>query len=105
MTSQLSQREFDRFVQNKALPIFESHFEDVIEMQKRMISRVLANKKVTETVSSVARKFFSDEEVQTLFKDVFRKAIVDSFAKPSSTIRGSGSQSKRLGVRRKLSAR
>ena len=74
----LSQREFDRFVQNKALPIFESHFEDVIEMQKRMISRVLANKKVTETVSSVARKFFSDEEVQTLFKDVFRKAIVDN---------------------------
>ena len=74
----LSQREFDRFVQNKALPIFESHFEDVIEMQKRMISRVLANKKVTETVSSVARKFFSDEEVQTLFKDVFRKAVVDN---------------------------
>ncbi len=74
----LSQREFDRFVQNKALPIFESHFEDVIEMQKRMIARVLANKKVTETVSTVAREFFSDEEVQRLFKDVFRKAVVDN---------------------------
>ena len=74
----LSQKEFDRFVKNKAIPIFESHFEDVIEIQKRMIARVLANKKVTETVSSVARKFFSDEEVQTLFKDVFRKAVVDN---------------------------
>ena len=74
----LSQKEFDRFVQNKALPIFESHFEDVIEMQKRMVARVLANKKVTATVSTVARKFFSDDEVQTLFKEVFRKAVVDN---------------------------
>jgi hypothetical protein len=74
----LSQKEFDRFVQNKALPIFESHFEDVIEMQKRMIARVLANKKVTATVSTVARDFFSDEEVQALFKDVFRKAVIDN---------------------------
>lgn len=74
----LSQKEFDRFVQNKALPIFESHFEDVIEMQKRMIARVLANKKVTEKVSTVAREFFSDEEVQTLFKDVLQKAVVEN---------------------------
>ena len=74
----LSQKEFDRFVKNKAVPIFESHFEDVIEIQKRMIARVLANKKVTETVSTVAREFFSDEEVQTLFKDVFREAVVDN---------------------------
>ena len=74
----LSQKEFDRFVKNKAVPIFESHFEDVIEIQKRMIARVLANKKVTQTVSTVAREFFSDQEVQTLFKDVFREAVVDN---------------------------
>jgi len=74
----LSQKEFDRFVQNKALPIFESHFEDVIEMQKRMITRVLANKKVTGKASTVAREFFSDKEVQTLFKDVFREAVVEN---------------------------
>jgi len=74
----LSQKEFDRFVKNKAVPIFESHFEDVIEIQKRMIARVLANKKVTETVSTVAREFLSDEEVQALFKDVFREAVVDN---------------------------
>jgi len=74
----LAQKEFDRFVQNKALPIFESHFEDVIEMQQKMISRVLANKKVTEKVSTVARQFLSDPEVKTLFQEVFQKAVVDN---------------------------
>ncbi len=74
----LSQREFDRFVQNKAIPIFETHFEDVVEIQQRMIARVLANRKVTEKVSSVARQFFSDQEVQKLFQDVFQKAVVDN---------------------------
>ncbi len=74
----LSQKEFDRFVQNKALPIFESHLEDVIELQQNMVARVLANEEVTATVSTAAGQFLSDPEVKQLFKEVFRHAVVNN---------------------------
>jgi hypothetical protein len=47
-------------------------------VQKKMISRILANRKLKETVSDVAREFFSDSEVQLLIKDVLRVAVVDN---------------------------
>ena len=74
----LAKKEFDRFVKKKALPIFESHFDEIVEIQKRLMKRIVANKKVTGGISSAARRFFSDDEVKVLFTDVFRKSVLNN---------------------------
>ena len=74
----LAKKEFDRFVKKKALPIFESHFDEIVEIQKRLMKRIVANKKVTGKISSAASRFFSDDEVKILFTDVFKKSVLNN---------------------------
>ena len=74
----LSRQEFERFVKKKAIPIIESHFDDAIEMQKRLVSRIASNKHLSAKVTQAAEKMLNDPEVKTLFNEVFRKVILDN---------------------------
>ena len=74
----LSQREFDRFLESKALPILKSHVPDAIELQKTLLARISKNEKLKATLSEAGKKIINDEEVQSLMKEIFKNAIVDN---------------------------
>ena len=74
----LSRQEFEKFVKKKAIPIIESHFDDAIAMQQRLISRIASNKRLSAKVTQAAEQMLNDPEVKTLFNGVFRKVILDN---------------------------
>ena len=74
----LSQREFDRFLESKALPILKSHIPDAIELQKSLLAKISKNEKLKATLSDAGNKILNDEEVQNLMKEIFSNAIVDN---------------------------
>lgn len=74
----LSQREFDRFLESKAVPILKSHLPEVIELQKALLARIAKNEKLKATLTNAGSKFFNDEEVKSLVQKIFKNAIVDN---------------------------
>lgn len=74
----LTEKEFKRFVDEKAMPILESHVGDFVELQKRLLKRVSANKAVKKTVQESIRTIVNDPEVQDLLSDVFREVFLNN---------------------------
>ena len=74
----LTEKEFKRFVDQKALPIMESHIEDFVELQKVLLTKIAANDEVKATVSESFKTIVADEEVQGLLSEVFREVFVNN---------------------------
>jgi len=74
----LSNKEFDRFLESKAVPILKSHLADAIELQKVLLTKISKNEKLKETLSDAGKKLFNDDEVKQLVKEIFKNAIVDN---------------------------
>ena len=74
----LAQKEFRRFVNHKAIPIMEAHIGDMIDVQKRILSRVSQNDEVKETVSRSIRNVLRDPQVQQLVTKIFREVFVNN---------------------------
>ena len=74
----LTEREFNRFVENKAVPILENHIEDFIDVQKSLLTRVSNNPRVRETFSKSVREISSDPEFRDLVASVFKEVLLDN---------------------------
>ena len=74
----LTEKEFKRFVDQKALPVLESHLEDFVELQKKLLTKISSNEEVKSTVSKSFKTIVADEEVQGLLGDVFREVFVNN---------------------------
>lgn len=74
----LTEREFDRFVENKAIPILENHIEDFIEVQKTLLSRISNNEKVKETFSKSVQEIVNDPAFRNLVVSVFKEVLIDN---------------------------
>ena len=74
----LTKKEFDRFVDRKAVPIIENHLEDFIDVQKSMITRISANEKVKATFSKSVREIGNDPEFRELVASIIKEVLVDN---------------------------
>ena len=74
----LTEKEFKRFVDQKALPVLESHLEDFVELQKVLLTKIAANDEVKSTVSKSFKTIIADEEVQGMLSEVFREVFVNN---------------------------
>ena len=74
----LTEAEFKRFVDNKAIPILEKHMGEIVELQKTILKKVSANEKVKETVSASLKTIIKDSEVQQLFSEAFQEVFVNN---------------------------
>jgi hypothetical protein len=75
---QLTEKEFNRFVENKAVPILENHVDDFVDVQEQILSRVSNNSVVKETVSKSVQKVASDPEFRELVATLIREVLVDN---------------------------
>ena len=74
----LSEQEFERFVDDKAVPILKEHVDDFVGLQQRLLTRISANEKVKTTVSAALREVATDPEVRDLVSIIFREVVTDN---------------------------
>ncbi|QEG22165.1 hypothetical protein [Mariniblastus fucicola] len=74
----LTEKEFNRFVESKAVPILENHLEDFIDVQKEMLSRISNNEKVKETFSESIHEVSRDPEFRELVASIVQEVLVDN---------------------------
>lgn len=72
----LTRKEFDRFVEETAVPILEAHVEDFLQVQRTIMREVSENSRVQEVVSQSVREFVNDPEVQLLFSEIVQEVLV-----------------------------
>ncbi|MEZ6094822.1 MAG: hypothetical protein R3C03_11410 [Pirellulaceae bacterium] len=74
----LTRKEFERFVDDKAIPILRSHVPEFLKTQRRVIDRVADNEKLQAVFRSGLAQLSNDEEVRRLLGEVFQEVFVDN---------------------------
>ena len=72
----LTEKEFKRFVDDKVVPILESHVEEIVSVQQAIMKRIVKNEQVKATISKSIKSVVNDPEVQELMGDVFQEVFV-----------------------------
>ncbi len=71
-------REWERFVEREAIPVFESHMDDIIEAQKKIVVDISENEKIRDEVETVFKEMAGDKPFQDLMKAVVRESVIDN---------------------------
>jgi hypothetical protein len=74
----LTKREFERFLKDKAVPILESHVYELVEVQQTIMTRISENSRVQSVITEGVKKIASDPDVQQLLTEVFKEVFVDN---------------------------
>jgi hypothetical protein len=74
----LTRKEFNRFLNEKARPILDSHMPEILELQRRLFQEISGNPEVTRLMKSGLEKITSDEEIRRLVREVSRDVLVDN---------------------------
>ena len=70
--------EFDRFIEEEALPELESRSDDFVEVTKVVITRVLENPRVRDTLRESLVEVAMDSDLQRILLEVIREVSVDN---------------------------
>lgn len=74
----LTEREFRRFVDEKAIPILQAHLPEFVELQKSVIKKISQNEQVKSTVAKSVNTVVSDPEVQGVIREVFNEVFLNN---------------------------
>lgn len=70
--------EWQRFVDEEAVPVFENHFDEIAETLIESIRDIAANPRVRLEFRELADRLAEDQEARTLLKQTLREALVDN---------------------------
>jgi hypothetical protein len=70
--------EFQRFIDQEAVPELESRTDEFIEVTKTIIKRVMKNEQVRSTVRGSLQEVLSDPELQRIVGRIVREATIDN---------------------------
>jgi hypothetical protein len=74
----LTNRELNRFVESKVVPILESHLNEILEVQTRVVARISNSRRVKETFLAAIKNAAGDPEVQQILKEVFQEVLINN---------------------------
>lgn len=74
----LVQAEWRRFVEEEAIPVVESHFDELVDVQKKIIVETTANPAVRNAIQESIESLIDDRELRALLSDILQFAIVDN---------------------------
>ncbi len=74
----LLKREWERFVEKEVIPVFESHTDDIIDAQKKIVLEILENKPLRAELEVVLKEVASDREFQSLLNRIVRESVIDN---------------------------
>ncbi len=72
------QKEFDRFIEEEAMPALELQSDEFVAVTERIIGRISRNEKVRAVVRENLRKVMSDPELQAIIWDVLQETLVEN---------------------------
>jgi hypothetical protein len=74
----LVQAEWRRFVEEEAIPVVESHFDELVDVQKKIIVETTANPAVRTAIQESIESLIDDKELRALLSDILQHAIVNN---------------------------
>jgi hypothetical protein len=77
-TRNFTEREFDRFVREKAAPILKAHVPELLELQKQLVKDFSQNERIRQSVQDSFRTVVNDQEVQSLLTEIFHEVLIDN---------------------------
>jgi hypothetical protein len=77
-TDRLVNREWNRFVQQHAMPILESHTQDFVDLQTAIVRELAANPLVTQAIRDSLGEVLDDEEVWGVVRSILAEGITEN---------------------------
>lgn len=74
----LVQQEWDRFVEEDAIPVFDQHMDEIVAAVQQTIAEITANQAVTGELAAVINELATDDEALRLLRDMLKESIVDN---------------------------
>lgn len=74
----LVQQEWRRFVDQEAIPVFEDHLDEIIEVQKKIVIDTVSNAAVRNAAQESLGMLIDDAELRTVLSDCLHHAILDN---------------------------
>lgn len=72
----LTQGEWDRFVDEEAVPVFERHMDEIVVAVQRVLVDVAANSTVRSELADVAGELSRDPQARELVRQILRESLV-----------------------------
>ncbi len=70
--------EFQRFMDQEAVPALESRTDDIVDVTGRVVSRVMENERVRSTIRENAQRVVDDPELRRIVGRIVREATIDN---------------------------
>lgn len=74
----LVQQEWRRFVEQEAIPVFEDHLDEIIEVQKKIVVDTVSNPAVRNAAQESLGMLIEDSELRIVLSDCLHHAILDN---------------------------
>jgi hypothetical protein len=74
----LVQQEWRRFVEQEAIPVFEDHLDEIIEVQKKIVIDTVSNPAVRNAAQESLGMLIEDAELRSVLSDCLHHAILDN---------------------------
>lgn len=74
----LVRREWDRFVEEEAIQVVESHTDEMLEAQRRILRDLTENQKIRSELSLLVTEISRDKELRDLVTVILRESVVEN---------------------------
>ena len=74
----LVREEWDRFVEEEAVPVFESHMDEIVVAVQDILRDVAANRVVRQELGEVAEQLAGDPAVRQLVRTIMRETLIEN---------------------------
>lgn len=74
----LLQEEWDRFVDEEAVPVFERRMDDIVVSVQNIVTDVAANDAVRRELANVAADISSDPQTRQLVREILKETLVEN---------------------------
>lgn len=74
----LAKKEFDRFVNDDAIPVLEEYVDEFVWMQQKVFSDLSRNEKVKDVIRRSLQEIVRDSEVQQVVMEIVREVFIDN---------------------------
>lgn len=74
----LLEKEWNRYLRDDVTPVVESHMDDIVRVQQRILSDLARNDKVQATLREALGKMLEDRDAQRLVAQIAQEVMVDN---------------------------
>ncbi len=74
----LVQEEWDRFVEDEAVPVFEQHMDEIVVSVQRILTDVAANSAIRSELAEVSSQLANDPEARELVRTILKETLVEN---------------------------